>query len=67
MKPKIHASSLPPTGPGSSYLHPHICDDLQLAVDIARNRGGPVMAQVTDAGVIRVMKVFENGQMEVAP
>ena len=68
MKPKTHASSLPSTGPGSSYARPvHVCS-LPTAMDIARQAGGPVMGQlVLKGGITRVLKAFPDGRVEVSP
>ena len=61
-------SSLPPTGPGSSYARPvHVCS-LPTAMDIARQAGGPVMCQlVLKGGITQVLKTFPDGRLEVAP
>ena len=68
MKPKTHASSLPRTGPGSSYARPvHVCS-LPTAMDIARQAGGPVMVQlITRNGITQVLKTFPCGRVEVSP
>ena len=68
MKPTTHASSLPPTGPGSSYARPvHVCS-LPTAMDIARQAGGPVMVQlITKNGITQVLKAFPCGRVEVSP
>ena len=60
-------SSLPPTGPGSSYARPvHVCS-LPTAMDIARQAGGPVMVRfVTRNGITQVLKAFPNGRMELS-
>ena len=68
MKPTTHASSLPRTGPGSSYAHPvHRCS-LPMAMQIAQRRGGPIMAQIITArGITVVGKMHPGGTWEVSP
>ena len=68
MKPKHHSSSLPRTGPGSSYLDPVHVVSLPMAMQIAVERDGPIMCQiVTAGGLTKVGRMFPSGVWEVSP
>ena len=72
MKPKHHSSSLPATGPGSTYLDPVHVESLpmamQMAMQMAINRQCPIMCRIaTDDGTVEVGRMFPSGVWEVSP
>ena len=67
-KPSHHSSSLPATGPGSTYLDPVHVVSLPMAMQIAQRRGGPIMAQIITARDVTVVgKMHPGGTWEVSP
>ena len=65
--PKHHSSSLPATGPGSTYCWPIPVVSLPKAAEIAEREGTPLMCQIVKAdGVGPVGKMHPNGTWEVA-
>ena len=62
MKPTHHSSSLPATGPGSTYLDPVHVVSLPMAMQIAINRQCPIMCRIaTDDGRVEVGRMFPSG------
>ena len=67
-KPSHHSSSLPVTGPGSTYLDPVHAEDRPTAMYIAIHRQCPIMCRIaTDDGTVEVGRMFPSGVWEVAP
>ena len=68
MKPSHHSSSLPATGPGSTYLDPVHVVSLPMAMQIVTERQESIRCQIfTARGLTKVGRMFPNGTWEVSP